>query len=148
MKKQVAIVHFNTPELTEACIHSIRRHGGQDYRIVVFDNSDKRPFPKMKGVEVFDNTKGQIFNFDQELAKYPNKDMAVGGVNNWGSDKHMMSVQALWDLLPEGFMLIDSDVLIKESFDYDAPAWTCADEKSIDSGPAWKFRDDGTRYFW
>ena len=118
MKKTVAIVHYNTPELTKACILSVRRHGGQDYRIVVFDNSDKRPFPKMKGVEVFDNTKGQIFNFDQELAKYPNKDMAVGGVNNWGSDKHMMSVQALWDLLPEGFMLIDSDVLIKESFDW------------------------------
>ena len=118
MKKTVAIVHYNTPELTEACILSVRRHGGQDYRIVVFDNSDKRPFQKMKDVEVFDNTKGQIYNFEQELAKYPNKDMAVGGINNWGSDKHMMSVQALWDLLPEGFMLIDSDVLIKESFDW------------------------------
>ena len=81
MKKTVAIVHYNTPELTEACIHSIRRHGGKDYRIVVFDNSDKRPFPKMKDVEVFDNTKGQIFNFDQELEKYPNKDMASAATN-------------------------------------------------------------------
>ena len=52
MIKQVAIVHFNTPELTEACILSIRKHGGQDYRIVVFDNSDKRPFTaQMKGVK-------------------------------------------------------------------------------------------------
>ena len=118
MHKTVAIVHFNTPELTEACILSVRRHGGKDYRIVVFDNSDKRPFPKMQGVEVFDNTKGQIYNFEQELAKYPNKDTAVGEINGYGSDKHMMSVQALWDLLPEGFVLIDSDVLIKESFDW------------------------------
>jgi hypothetical protein len=104
--------------MTEACIHSIRKHGGQDYRIVVFDNSDKRPFPNMKGVEVFDNTKGQIFNFDQEIAKYPNKDTAVGEINGYGSDKHMMSVQALWDLVPEGFMLLDSDVLVKSSFDW------------------------------
>ena len=119
MIKQVAIVHYNTPEMTEACILSIRKHGGQDYRIVVFDNSDNRPFTaKMKGVEVIDNTKGQVFNFDQELAKYHDKDMAVGGINHFGSDKHMMSVQALWDILPDGFMLIDSDVLIKESFDW------------------------------
>ena len=39
-KKQVAIVHFNTPELTEACIMSIRKHGGRDYQITIFDNSD------------------------------------------------------------------------------------------------------------
>ena len=118
MNKTVAIVHFNTPELTAAAILSVRKHGGQNYRIVVFDNSDNRPFPKMEGVEILDNTKGQIFNFDQELAKYPNKDIAVGTINGWGSDKHMMSVQVLFDLLPEGFMLMDSDVLIKESFDW------------------------------
>ena len=35
MRKTVAIVHFNTPELTEAAILSIRKHGGKDYRIVV-----------------------------------------------------------------------------------------------------------------
>ncbi len=46
MSKTGAIVHFNTPELTEACVLSVRKHGGKDYRIVVFDNSDKRPFPK------------------------------------------------------------------------------------------------------
>ena len=45
-------------------------------------------------------------------------------------------------------MLPDESRKWHESFDYDALAWTCADEKSIDSGPAWKFRDDGTRYFW
>ena len=34
----VAIIHFNTPELTEACILSIRKHGC-DWPVVVFDNS-------------------------------------------------------------------------------------------------------------
>ena len=69
MRKTVAIVHFNTPELTEAAILSIRKHGGKDYRIVVFDNSDKRPFPKRENVEIIDNTQGKIINFDLELAK-------------------------------------------------------------------------------
>jgi hypothetical protein len=118
MKKTVAIVHFNTPELTEAAILSVRKHGGTDYRIVVFDNSDKRPFPKIKGVEIIDNTKGQIINFDEELAKYQDRNKAIGEMNGYGSDKHMMSVQKLWELLPDGFVLMDSDVLIKENIDW------------------------------
>lgn len=64
--KTVAVVHFNTPELTRAAILSIRKHGGADYRYVVFDNSDRRPFGKMDGVEVIDNTKGKYVNFDKE----------------------------------------------------------------------------------
>ena len=46
MKKQVAIVHYNTPELTEALVKSIRKHGGEEYQVVIFDNSDERPFTK------------------------------------------------------------------------------------------------------
>ena len=37
-KKTIAIIHFNTPELTEACILSIRKQGC-DWPVVVFDNS-------------------------------------------------------------------------------------------------------------
>jgi hypothetical protein len=63
----VAIVSYNTPELIAAAIMSLRKHGGQDWRVVVFDNSDERPFTcKMKNVEVVDNTKGQIIDFDKE----------------------------------------------------------------------------------
>ena len=70
-KREVAIVHFNTPELTEACIMSVRKHGGMDYHITVFDNSDQRPFTaNMEGVTVIDNTKGQVIDFNKELAKY------------------------------------------------------------------------------
>lgn len=38
MKQTIAIIHFNTPELTEACILSIRKQGC-DWPIVLFDNS-------------------------------------------------------------------------------------------------------------
>lgn len=116
-QREVAIVHYNTPELTEACIWSIRKHGGEDYHITIFDNSDERPFTaKMQGVTVIDNTQGQIVDFEKELAKY--QKAKYGKVNNYGSDKHMMSVQKLWDILPDGFLLLDSDVLLKQSVDF------------------------------
>ena len=116
-KKEVAIVHYNTPELTEATIWSLRRHGGMDYHVTVFDNSNQRPFDrKMQGVDVIDNTKGQLIDFDKELAKYTKA--KYGQVNGYGSDKHMMSIQKLWDILPDGFLLLDSDVLIKQNVDW------------------------------
>ena len=84
MKKTVIIINFNTPEMVEAAILSLRKHGGQDYRVIVFDNSTDvnypttqtmaamkicaRPFTrKMPGVEVIDNTKGQVVDIDAEL---------------------------------------------------------------------------------
>ena len=32
--------------------------------------------------------------------------------------KHMMSVQKLWELVPNGFILLESDVLLKKSIDF------------------------------
>lgn len=119
--RNVAIVHFNTPELTEACILSLRKHGGEDYAVYIFDNSDERPFTKkMPGVKILDNTKGQIIDFDKELEKYPEKDESLGCAKgcHFGSDKHMMSVQKLWELIPDGFLLLDSDILIRRSVDH------------------------------
>ena len=115
-KREVAIVHYNTPELTEAAILSLRKHGGLYYHVTVFDNSSQRPFKvQMKNVTVIDNTKGQILNFDMELARF-NK--CANTTNNYGSARHMMSVQKLWELLPDGFLLMDSDVLIKQNVDF------------------------------
>lgn len=134
MKKQVAIVHYNTPELTEATILSLRKHGGEDYHVTVFDNSapaidqktgeqyEARPFTaEMPGVTVIDNTKGQVIDFEKELAKYPDKSTDIGCVKScvFGSDKHMMSVQYLMDhVLTDGFLLMDSDILIRQSVDF------------------------------
>ena len=119
-QKTVAIIHYNTPELTEAAVLSIRKHGGHDYHITIFDNSDTRPFKRrMRGVEVIDNTRGQIIDFDRELERYPERDRSIGCAKGceFGSAKHMMTVQKLWELMPDGFVLMESDILIKRNID-------------------------------
>lgn len=117
--RQVVIIHYNTPELTEAAILSLRKHGGENYAVTVFDNSDKRPFKRMKGVKVINNTKGQVINFDQELAKFPEKCPQIGCAKSciYGSAKHMMTVQKLWELFPNGFVLMESDILLTKSIE-------------------------------
>ena len=135
MKKTIAIIHFNTPELTECCIMSIRKQGCY-WPVVVFDNSaditapagtngndpkedtiiKARPFRlKMKGVKVIDNTKGQVIDFDQFLSLYPDRNPQMGVYKSsvWGSAKHIVTVQKLWELLPDGFILVESDTLVK-----------------------------------
>lgn len=117
--KTVAIIHFNTPELTEAAILSLRKHGGESWQVVVFDNSDQRPWDKeMDGVIRIDNTKGQYVDFDAELAKYPDKQMEYNRIANFASVKHMLSVQKLWDLIPGGFILLESDVLLRKDISF------------------------------
>ena len=112
----VAIIHYNTPELTRACIGSLIYNGGVEdrLRIVVFDNSDSKPFDNTSGVTVIDNTQGQVVDFDAELAKFPECDRSIGCAKGceFGSVKHMMTVQKLWELIPTGFVLMESDILI------------------------------------
>ena len=107
--RNVAIVHYNTPELTRATILSIRKHT-PGCNVYVFDNSDRRPFVPMDGVTVLDNTRGQLVDFDAILSRYPG--MIETG-NNYGSVKHSLSVDYLFDVLTDGFVLMDSDVLLK-----------------------------------
>lgn len=133
-KKTVAIINFNTPELTEAAILSLRKHGGVGYKVVVFDNSADIDFPadeglparkakarpftkKMKGVQVINNRKGQVIDFQKMLAEYPDRNQRHAIVNDWGSMKHIWTVQKLWELLPDGFVLMESDILLKRSID-------------------------------
>ena len=128
-KQTIAIINLNTPELVECCILSFRKQGCE-WPIVVFDNSqdltlpsgdglpvrtiEAHPFKKrMKGVKVIDNTKGQQVDFDKALAAFPDKHEPHGAVNLWGSDRHMMTVQRLFDILPDGFILVESDTLIR-----------------------------------
>lgn len=119
-QKTIAIIHYNTPELTEACILSIRKHAGRDYRVVVFDNSDERPFRlQMDGVEVIDNTHAQVINFEAMLEAFPDRDASIGCAKgcDYGGSKHMMTVQKLWELLPDGFVLVESDILLKRDIE-------------------------------
>ena len=118
MKKTIAIVHFNTPELTTAGIKSIRKKGGMDWKVVVFDNSNERPFTitePLGDITIIDNTKGQIIDFGAELAKFPNK---CSYLSTFASAKHMLSVQKLWELLPQGFILMESDVILSQPIDF------------------------------
>lgn len=134
-KREVAIINFNTPELVEAAILSLRKHGGKDYHVTVFDNSraisykqgqglpertfEARPFKKrMRGLKYIDNTNGKVIDFDKELAKYQDRCPIHAECNDWGSTKHIMTVQKLWELLPDGFLLMESDVLLKDSVEH------------------------------
>ena len=109
MQKNVAIVHYNTPELTTAAVLSLWKHT-PDAAVTVFDNSDRRPFPPMEGVRLIDNTCGKVVDFQSLIDRYPDK---IKTACNFGSEKHIASVDYMFDLFPEGFVLADSDVLFK-----------------------------------
>ena len=108
----IAIVHYNTPELTGALVRSIRKWM-PTVHITIFENSDdpRRVLPPMGSrVCYLDNTRGQVVDFDAILARHPQRSMEHA---QDASVKHMASVAALWDYLPDGFVLLDSDVLLK-----------------------------------
>lgn len=114
----VAIIHYNTPELTEAAIRSLEKCT-PGCRVTILDNSDKRPFTqRMENVKVIDNTKGQRINFKKFLAGFPQK--MLDSANNYGSAKHCYSVQWLIDHTDKPFILLDSDVLVRKDL---KPLW-------------------------
>ena len=112
---RVLIVHYNTPELTAAAIRSLWKHT-PEARVTIFDNSDKQPFccdeiAAYGEVEVIDNTKGQRVDWERWLLQFPGRKNTTA--NNWGSAKHCYSVDLCMDRFPDGFILMDSDVLVK-----------------------------------
>lgn len=114
MKKNIVIIHYNTPHLTECLVRSINLYV-KNAAIYIFDNSDKNPFTaKFDNVIVFDNTRGQIIDFDKWLEKYPNRIKSNGRANNYASAKHCYSVEKCMELLNDNFILLDSDVLLKK----------------------------------
>ena len=110
MEKNVLIVHYNTPELTKATILSVLKHTS-DCKITVFDNSNRLPFPPMDGVCIIDNTHGRVVDFDAVINSFQNR---LESDNSYASAKHCLSVDYCFDLFEEGFVLLDSDVLIKK----------------------------------
>ena len=119
---EILTVHFNTPDLMDAMIRSVRKH--TDCRITVFDNSDKSPYVGSHGnVSVIDNTKGQVIDFCEWLEQFP---FRKPGRSNYGSPKHCKTIDLCFDLFPDGFILMDSDILLKRNIDH---LW--------DEGKAW-----------
>lgn len=108
----ICIVHFNTPYMTECLIKSINKYT-PNCNIYIFDNSDTYPFVyKQDNLTVFDNTKGQIIDFDNLIKKYPKRYTGKG--NNWASYKHCISVEKCFELIGDDFVLMDSDILLKK----------------------------------
>lgn len=90
----------------------MRKQCKDDWHITIFDNSDRKPFWKpMQGVSVIDNTRGQEIDFDAFLSEFPERGESED--SNWGSAKHCKSVDYCFDLFPDGFILMDSDVVLK-----------------------------------
>lgn len=111
-----AIVHYNTPRLTQCAIQSLWKHT-PGVAVIVFDNSDREPFPMMDGVEIIDNTRGQIIDFDKWLSQFPDK---LPTKNSWASAKHCYTVQWLINKRRNPFVLMDSDVLVRQDI---SPFW-------------------------
>lgn len=129
----ILTVHYNTPILIDVLVRSVRKY--TDCPVYVFDNSDEEPFKKkIEGVEVIDNTKGQIFDFEALLSQYPER--RAGLFSSFGSAMHAKSVDACFDILTDGFILMDSDILIKKDFTW---MW---DETCAWSG---EMKDDGPK---
>lgn len=126
-----AIVHFNTPELTTCLCASIKKHH-PDASIVIFDNSNIRPFTNsdLFDATYFDNTKGTLINFEDELKKYKNRDMRGQHVSGcrFGSAKHSMTIEWLCNNLAENFVLLDSDVLLKKPVDFCDDKFVCCSD--------------------
>ena len=133
MIKNVAIVHYNTPELTAASVLSLWKHT-PDAVVTVLDNSDRMPFRPRKGVKIIDNTQGRVLDFQALINKYPNK---IRTACNWGSEKHIASVDYLFDVFPDGFVLMDSDVLVKRDI-----------TPFFDASVAWAGSVEWTPKFW
>ena len=113
MKKNIVIIHYNTPSLTECLVRSINLFV-KDAEIYIFDNSDVKPFTaKFDNVTIIDNTKGKYIDFKEWLKKYPDRNKSHGRVNEWGSAKHCYSVEKCMEILKENFVLLDSDILLK-----------------------------------
>lgn len=127
-QKTVAIVHYNTPDLLRACLLSFMKQG-TEWHFVIFENSNQRPVTMEmlseweltqtdSTFDIIDNTQGQIIDFEKELAKWPSKRTdAERRTANFGSAKHMMSVDWLIWNTKEPFVLCDSDILLKRPVD-------------------------------
>ncbi len=111
-KINILIVHYNTPEMTECLVRSINKFVGTDCTIYIFDNSDKLPFTyRQDNIVLFDNTNGQIIDFEEWLDGFENKGRDAS--HRYISARHCISIDKCFDLIDDNFILLDSDVLLR-----------------------------------
>ena len=106
----VLVVHHNTPNMMEHLLMSLDLYV-PEYHAYIFDNSNQKPYTNpnnRSNITYFDNTKGQIIDFNSEWEKYPGRLPAIV------SPYHCLSVDKCMDLIDDNFILLDSDVLLKK----------------------------------
>lgn len=118
MEQIFCIVHYNTPIITTCLISSILKLYPNG-KIFLLDNSDKDKFDNtlFNNVIYLDNTKQKLINFDNYISQFHDTVKASKIINNFGSAKHAMSVEYLCSMLDKPFILMDSDVLLKNKID-------------------------------
>lgn len=121
--KTVCIINYNTPELTTAAIMSLHKHTS-GCKVVVFDNSDKKPFCCGNGsgfsnTEIYYNTRQELIYFSAILQMdFPDREPSPD--NDYASFKHCYTVHCLTQIFWDPFILMDSDVLITQDI---TPLW-------------------------
>ena len=112
-KVNICIIHYNTPELTDALIKSINKYVKRAF-IYLFDNSTTKPFTnRYDNMLYLDNTNGQYIDFDKWLERYPTRLQSKEHIGNYGSARHSISVQKCIEIIDDNFILMDSDILLK-----------------------------------
>ncbi len=115
-KINLLVINYNTPYLIDTLIKSIKLHVNSIWHLYIFDNSDKTECYKSNedNITIFDNTKGEIINFDKWLEQFPDRFDSWARVNKWGSAKHCYTVERCFDIINDNFILLDSDILLKK----------------------------------
>lgn len=107
---EILIIHYNTPELTAATVRSVWKQTPEAV-VTILDNSGNYAGPANFVLR-------NHIDFDAFLLKYPDR---LWTSNEWGSAKHCFSVDYCFEYEPRGFILLDSDVLVKKDL---SPLWT------------------------
>lgn len=118
-KVTVAICNFNTKDLTNACLLSLKKNVTSfKWKAIILDNSNKEKFILNNELKddatVYDNTSGKIIDFNLVL-----KQFGKSFDETHGSLKHAFSIQYLLNTcITKYLILLDSDVIIKRDFDF------------------------------
>lgn len=124
----IATCNFNTTQLTNNLLDSISLHFNScEYNLIILDNSDVTQFKldstittntKCTNIQIIDNFKSKLLDFDKVLANSPYK-LMPHNTNHYGSLKHAYSIQFLLDVCKTQFLLLfDSDTILLRDIDF------------------------------
>lgn len=116
-------VNYNTSDLINSLILSIFKFADFDFKIVIFDNSDKEKLNikiDSNKISVIDNSQQQLINFNDIINRYV-KNSRYGDENNFASLKHCYTIDYAIKKsteLTDDIILCDSDIIFKKKIDF------------------------------